>query len=162
MKKEPGIETEARAAEAILDKHLRIDLPAPWLLRIFRKKTVPFLFRRPVAAQLLDMSAMYVRMNIDLKVLESGEVGVLFEHIAKHAVTSSRIIARGLIRSRLAAFFLVRPLAGYIMRHMDMQSLAELTKMIIFLSGGENFPPIIRSIAFMRITAPILSHEEGS
>jgi hypothetical protein len=160
MKKEPDINTEACAAEAILDRRLKITLPAPRLFRLLGKKTVPFLFRRPTAAQVLDISAMYVRMHVDLKALDDGEAGVLFELIARHAVPASRIIARGMIRSGLMASLFVRPLAGYILRHMDMQSLAELTKLIVYLSGGENFASIIRSIASMRITAPILSRRE--
>lgn len=32
---------EAMAADALLDRRLKINLPAPWLLRIFGRKTVP-------------------------------------------------------------------------------------------------------------------------
>jgi hypothetical protein len=152
--------TEARAAEAILDKRVKINIPSPWPLRLTGKKTVALWFRRPTAAQLLRMSAMYVRMNVDLQNLSSGEAGVLFEHVARHGVACSRIIAQGLIRGPVAASLLMRPLASYLLRHMDMQSLAELTKLIVFLSGAENFAGIIRSIAFMKMTAPILSHEK--
>ena len=73
----PGADiTEALAAEAILDKSLKINLPSPRLLRLFGKKTIPLRFRRPTAGQLLEMSAMYVRMNIDLVKLGDGEAGV--------------------------------------------------------------------------------------
>ena len=157
----PGADiTEALAAEAILDNSLKINLPSPRLLRLFGKKTIPLRFRRPTAGQLLEMSAMYVRMNIDLVKLGDGEAGVLFEHIARHAPACCRIIARGLIRGRLSAFLFARLLARYLLWHTDMLSLAELTKLILFLSGGENFPSIIRSIAYMKMTAPTLSHEK--
>ena len=32
---------EARAADALLDRRLKLNLPAPWLLRIFGCKTIP-------------------------------------------------------------------------------------------------------------------------
>jgi hypothetical protein len=152
--------TEARAAESLLDNRLRIHIPAPLLLRLFGKKMISLWFRRPTGAQLLRISALYVRMDIDLKTLDEGDTPVLFEHIARHAVHCSRIIAHGLIRSGPAASFLARPLGSYLLHYMDMQSLAELTKLIVFLSGGENFASIIRSIAHMKITAPIVSHQE--
>jgi hypothetical protein len=161
MEKEQRINpTEARAAEAILDKLLRITLPAPWLLKLMGIRNVSLWFRRPTAAQLLAMSAAYVRMGINLTDLGSGELLAVFAAYAEHIVTCSRIIAMGLIRSPACRFFFVRPLARYIRAHMDVASMAELVKLIVFLSGCENFPNIIRSIAYMKITAPALSHDK--
>jgi hypothetical protein len=152
--------TEAHAADSILDRRLRINLPAPFLLRLPGRRTVPLWFRRPTCAQVLDMAAMYVRMGVDLKKLDEGEILPLFEEIARHAADCSRIIARGLIRGSLTGFLFVRPLACYLRHHTDMKSLAELAKLVVYLSSGENFASIIRSIAFMRITAPGLSREK--
>lgn len=158
--KSPERIAEARAAETLLDERLKIYIPAPWLLRRMGKKTLTLRYRLPTGAQLLKMSAMFVRMNVDLKALEGGEAGVLFEHIARHVLPCSRIIARGLIRSGTMAFFFEHLLAGYLLRHMDMLRLAELTKLIVYLSSGENFASIIRSLACMKMTSPVLSQEE--
>ncbi|MDL2309847.1 hypothetical protein LJC39_01850 [Parabacteroides sp. OttesenSCG-928-B22] len=148
------------AAEALLDKRLQVNVPAPWFLRVFKIKRIPVWFKRPVFSQLLRISRLYVSMGIDLEKLDEGEAMRLFSEIARHGKTASRIIAHGLIRGSIGAFFFHRPLALYLRRHMDAKSLAELSKLIIYLSGGENFANIIRSVAYMRVTIPNLSHDE--
>ena len=156
-----NMRTEALAAEAILDRKLRIDLPAPRILRMLGRRTVPFRFKRPTAGQLLEISAMYVRMGIDVKQLDDGEATVVIEHIARHCAVCCRIIATGLLRGPLLRAFMVRPLARYLRNHVDMATLASLTKAIVCLSGCENFAIIIRSLANLRITAPTLSRQEN-
>jgi hypothetical protein len=148
--------TEASAAEALLDKRVRVNIPAPWLLRLVRIRTVTLRFHRPVYAQLLRIARAYVRLDIDLAELEQGDVPVLFSAIAEKGTVASRIIALGLIRGPVASFLFARPLAWYIRGHIDALAMAELTKLIVLLSGGENFAPIIRSIAHMRVTTPVI------
>jgi hypothetical protein len=152
--------TEARAAEAILGERLRVNIPAPLALRLLGKKTIPLWFRPPVAAQLLRISAAFVRMGLDPSALDKGEALTLFTEIARHLVPCSRIIALGLLRGRLASALFARPLARYLRAHMDMESLAKLTKLIVYLSGAENFASIIRSVSYMKLTTPVLSHEK--
>lgn len=152
---------EVMAAEALLDKRLQVNVPAPWFLRLLRIKMIPIWFKRPVFSQLLRISRLYVAMGIDLEKLDEGEAMVLFSDISRHGITASRIIAHGLIRGPIAASLFHRALAMYLRKHMDAKSLAELAKLIIYLSGGENFGSIIRSVAHMRVTMPNLSHNEA-
>ena len=56
---------EAQAADALLDRRLKINLPAPWPLRIFGQRTIPIWVKRPVASNLFRMSRLFVRMGID-------------------------------------------------------------------------------------------------
>jgi hypothetical protein len=155
------METEARVAEALLDKRLRVFLPAPLLLRIFGIRQIPLWYRRPVYAQLLRISRLYVRMNITPDKLQGGyEPHTLFADIARHGVTASRIIATGLIRSGWATTLFHRPLARYLRRHMTADQLAELMQLIAYLSGVENFVTIITSAAYMRVTMPTESQAQ--
>jgi len=151
---------EVNAADALLDKRLKISIPAPWLFGLFGVKRIPLWFKRPVYAQLLRISRLYVAMGIDLRELDRGEALTLFSELSRHGITASRIIALGLIRGGVASFLFHRPLARYLRRHMDARRLAELAKLIVFLSGGENFASIIRSAAYMKVTAPVLSQSK--
>lgn len=157
MKKEV---TEINAAEALLDQFLRIHLPTPWLLRLLGKKTTSLWFRRPVYNQLLRISAAYTKMGIELVKLEEGDGLFLFSQIAEHGVTASRLVAMGLIRGSLTSWLFVRPLAWYLREHMEARGLAELTKLFVVLSTGEDFVSIIRSMAHLRVTVPMLSHKK--
>lgn len=145
---------EAMAADALLDRRLKINLPAPWLLRIFGRKTVPIRVKLPTAGSLIRMSSLFTRMDIDLQHLHDGNFGSVLEQIAKHGVTTSRIIAYGLLRGTWSARLLNRPLAWYIRQHMPMQGLAELAKIIVLMSTSEAFVSIIASVASLNLMKP--------
>ena len=140
---------EAMAADALLDRRLKINLPAPWLLRIFGRKTVPIRVKLPTAGSLIRMSSLFTRMDIDLQHLHDGNFGSVLEQIAKHGV-----IAYGLLRGTWSARLLNRPLAWYIRQHMPMQGLAELAKIIVLMSTSEAFVSIIASVASLNLMKP--------
>ena len=148
---------EINAAEAMLDTRLRIHVPAPWFMRLVGIKSLPLIYYRPVYAQLLRMSRLYCKMGIDLEKMEESGALERFTCLAKNGVTASRIIACGMIRSTWRTVFFHRILARYLRRRMDANTMAELTKVIISFSGAENFIPIIRSIAHVKVTTPNLS-----
>ena len=150
---------EIDVADALLDTGLLVKVPAPRLLRLFGVKTFPIRFRRPVYAQLLRISRMYVRMHVDLETLETGEAAAVLTSAAKNGVRASRLIALGLIRSGLMSALFHRAVAAYLRRRMDAQTMAELAKVVVLLSGANHFTTIIRSIAHLRVTTPNLSRE---
>ncbi len=143
---------EMDAADALLDRRLRVTIPAPWVFRVLGKATVDLWVRRPVGSNLFRMARLFCEMDIDLKKLRSGEFGTLLGYVGKHGVTASRMIAYGLIRGNWAAWWLNRPLAWYIRSHMDMRGMAELTKLVAVLSGAEDFASTIASASGLRLT----------
>lgn len=151
---------EAQAADALLDRRLKINLPAPWPLRIFGRKTIPIWVKRPVASNLFRMSRLFVRMGNDPEKVKTESFGTVLEYIGQHGVTASRIIAYGLIRGSFSAWLLNRPLAWYIRSHSTLPNLAELVKIITVLSGAEAFVSIIRSVSQLKMTDPTLSQTE--
>ena len=148
---------EIDVSDALLDTGLLITIPAPRLLRLFKIKKIPVRFYRPVYAQLLRISKLYVKMNIDLQKMETAEALVLLTEVARNGHSASRLIALGLIRSETLSFLFHRLVARYLRRRMDAKTMAELAKLVVALSGAEHFTTIIRSIAHLRVTAPILS-----
>ena len=150
---------EIDVADALLDTGLLVKVPAPRLLRLLGVKTFPIRFRRPVYAQLLRISRMYVRMHVDLEKLETGEAATVLASAATNGVRASRLIALGLIRSGLMSALFHRAVAAYLRRRMDAQTMAELAKVVVLLSGANHFTTIIRSIAHLRVTTPNLSQE---
>lgn len=154
---------EMNAADAILDRRLKINIPAPWIFRLFGKRTIPIWVKRPVGQTLLRISRLFVEMDIDIKKLRAGELGSMLECIGKNAITVSRIIAHGMIRGTMASWLLNRPLAWYLRCYMDMQTMAELTKIIVLLTSPEAFMSIITSIATLNMMSPTVSQKkEGS
>lgn len=145
---------EMNAADALLNRRLKINLPAPWIFRIFKKQTIPVYVKRPVAQNLLRMSRLFVKMDIDIEQLTAGELGTLLECIGRNSVTVSRIIAHGMIHGSIAAWWFNWILARYLRSYMDMRGMAELVKIIVLLSGCEDFVSIITSVSSLRLTEP--------
>ncbi len=155
---------EAHAADALLDRRLTVNLPAPRLFRIFGANTIPYDVPFPTGETLCRMSSIFCRMDLDLKELKAGDLGTTLECVSKNAKRVSRVIAEGLMRSGFLSRLFVRPLAWYIRSHMTMQGMAELTQVILLLSSPEAFMNIISSIATMNMMAPTESRktEKGS
>ena len=157
--KNPAGGLEIDVADALLDTGLLVKVPAPRLLRLLGVKTFPIRFRRPVYAQLLRISRMYMRMHVDLEKLETGEAAAVLASAATNGVRASRLIALGLIRSGCYSALFHRAVAAYLRRRMDAQTMAELAKVVVLLSGANHFTTIIRSIAHLRVTTPNLSQK---
>lgn len=156
-------QVETHAADALLDNRLKINLPAPWIVRKLGKKTVPVWVRLPTGETLARMARLFTRMDIELKELKAGDLGTTLECIGRNAVTVSRIIAHGMIRGTTASLLLNRPLAWYLRCYMDMRTMAELTHVLVLLSSPEAFLNIINSVATLNQMAPTMSQKkEGS
>nr|DAJ84690.1 MAG TPA: hypothetical protein [Caudoviricetes sp.] len=157
-------EVEQLAADALLDRRLKINLPAPWLLRVLGKRTIPVWVRIPVGNSLIRMCKLFARMDIDAKRLTEGNFGTVLEYIGKHGVTASRMIAYGMLRGPLSSLLLCRPLAWYIREHMTMRDMADLTKIIVAMSTSEAFVDIILSVSMIDMLTPTTSQtkEDGS
>lgn len=145
------------AADALLDRRLKVNLPAPWLLRLFGKQTVPVWVKRPRAQNLFRMARLFAKMDIDIRALKAGELGTLLECVGRNGVTASRIIAHGMICGVWSAWWLNRPLAYYLRCHMSMRGLAELTNIIVLLCDTQDFVPIITSVSSLILTQPTVS-----
>lgn len=151
--------TEIAAANALLNKTVRITIPAPFLCRLFKKYTIDLKVKFITGQQLLRMSRLFNRLKLDIKKLQAGDLAALFNAIAENEVLASRIIAAGMVQSWFAYRFLVPFIAWYLRSHMRMRTMAELTKALLAISDGQDFMSIIRSIAKMNIMAPNLSHK---
>jgi len=159
-KQSAGQATEIHAADALLDRRLRVMILAPLVLRMLGVKEIPFWLRRSVYAQLLRMSRETVRLGIDPAKYSESAMGDVYADIAVHGKTVSRIVAYGLIRSTLFTFLFHRALARYLRSHMDMEVLAGMGVAVLQLSGAEKFAPIIKSLMLMRMTKPATASQE--
>ncbi len=151
---------EVQAADALLDRRLKINLPAPWPLRTLGVRTIPIWARQPVGANVIRMSRLFTKMDIDIQNLMEGRFGTLLECVGEHGVTVSRIIACGLIRGSFSAWLWSRPLAWYIRCHMTIRGMAELARIIVLMSSPESFVSIIASVAGINLLEPTSSQTE--
>ena len=153
--------TEIMAANALLNKSVRITIPAPLLLRIFGKRTIDVKVKLITGEQVIRMSWIFNHITIDMEKLREGKVTDLFEAIAQNGVLVSRIIAAAMVRGWLAHRLLLNFVAWYLRSYMSMRTMAELTNALLVTSEAQAFMSIIRSLATMNMTAPNLSHKKA-
>ena len=145
---------ESHAADALLDRRLTVNLPAPWLLRKLGKKTIRYGIPFPKGEPLCRMAAIFCRMALDLKELKAGDLGTTLECIARNGKRVSRVIAEGMVGNSIFSRPLVRPLAWYIRCHTTMRGMAELAQVLLVMAYPEDFLNIIFSLATMNLMAP--------
>lgn len=145
---------ESHAADALLDRWLTVNLPAPWLLRKLGKKTIRYGIPFPKGETLCRMAAIFCRMDLDLKELKAGDLGTTLECIARNGKRVSRVIAEGMVGNSIFSRPLVRPLAWYIRCHTTMRGMAELAQVLLVMAYPEDFLNIIFSLATMNLMAP--------
>ena len=145
---------ESHAADALLDRRLTVNLPAPWLLRKSGRKTIRYGIPFPKGETLCRMAAIFCRMDLDLKELKAGDLGTTLECIARNGKRVSRVIAEGMVGNSIFSRPLVRPLAWYIRCHTTMRGMAELAQVLLVMAYPEDFLNIIFSLATMNLMAP--------
>ena len=145
---------ESHAADALLDRRLTVNPPAPWLLRKLGKKTIRYGIPFPKGETLCRMAAIFCRMDLDLKELKAGDLGTTLECIARNGKRVSRVIAEGMVGNSIFSRPLVRPLAWYIRCHTTMRGMAELAQVLLVMAYPEDFLNIIFSLATMNLMAP--------
>ena len=145
---------ESHAADALLDRRLTVNLPAPWLLRKLGKKTIRYGIPFPKGETLCRMAAIFCRMDLDLKELKAGDLGTTLECIARNGKRVSRVIAEGMVGNSIFSRPLVRPLAWYIRCHTPLRGMPELAQVLLVMAYPEDFLNIIFSLATMNLMAP--------
>lgn len=140
-------EVEIKTVDTILDKGVRVPVPAPFFLRVFGKKVIYVVVRRPTLSILLLISKIYIKMNVDLNETNWQK---WIEVFTKSVYPTARIVALGMLRQRLFH----RLFARYLVKHIDAKYQAELASMLVSLSGVQDFTNTIRFIGEMKITAP--------
>lgn len=155
---------EIQAAELLLDKGVRVELRAPFLLRWFGKKTFSLVVKRPMAGTMARISRRYLMLGIDASKLDQGDIGEAHELLSKHLKPVSMILAIGIIRGWISGWMFARPLAFYLRWNMDALEMAKMAVLLIQLSGIQHFTNTIRFLMMLRITKPknLSPKEKGS
>ena len=148
---------ELAAAEALLNRRLKLTLPAPRWMRLFGVRTIPFYAYRPTVAMLLRMSGVLAAMDIDLAQLKSGRLADVLTVVSRNGKRASRLVALGMIRGSVASLLFHRLLAFYLRCTLDMCGLAELTQLLAVTSWAAESVSIIVPASGLRMTDPSAS-----
>ncbi|HAQ21108.1 MAG TPA: hypothetical protein DCR40_18025 [Prolixibacteraceae bacterium] len=147
-------EIQRRAAETILERGVRVRLPAPRFLRLLGKKEIAVTIGQPYLGTLEHLSMLSLKAGFSFEGIDTGDLDAAHRLIAAHSKTVRRILAVMILNSKLKIFLFSGVLASWLKWKVKPHRLLELFLVIVTLSGMEDFTNTIRLIRSMRVTMP--------
>jgi hypothetical protein len=157
--------TERLAADTILERGVRVKLPAPFFLRLF-SRNVHLTLRQPRYGTLLHVARISLKAGFDITKLDSGDINAAHEIISQYARPVARIAAILFLDSKWKIKLFSRILANWLIWKLTPRKMAEIAMLAVAYGGIEDFTTTIRLIGAMRMkaTAPrnLSQKENGS
>ena len=163
-------QVEQATARILLDRGIGFEIPAPFYLRWFGKKTVGITVKPLRLGTLLKiqvpqgaLESVGSKAGIDERELEqrkqaveqlsgSDAVWLTYKHIAENSKKVSKIIACGLLNSPLR----IRLFSGLLGRHLHRQctadQLQELSMWLFAYGRAESFTNTTKLLGMMQVT----------
>lgn len=155
--------TELLAADVLLERGVKFNLPAPLPLRMLGKKELFFTVRYLTLGTIIRISRLYLKTGITADQLESMDHENVHELVESNAAIFSRISAVAILNSYIWGKLLARPLSWYLMHKLTLSKLCTLSYLLVIMCRVQDFTTTIRLISSMRITEKNLSQNiQGS
>jgi hypothetical protein len=142
---------EAKVAETILEKGVRVKLPAPFFLPF--RKTIAVTFHQPTLRTLLKVASIALRSGFQLEKL-TGDVETAHKAVVDHTPAVVKIVATLMLNGRIRSAVFQRILEWWLINNLTARKLGEITLVTVAFSGVQDFTTSIRLIGTMRVTAP--------
>lgn len=145
---------EQRVSDAILEKGVRVKLPAPFLLRLVFIRNISLVLRQPGAGTLLHVARLSLQSGFNIDSLNKGEINEVHRMIEAHAKTMAKICAVLFLNGKWKIRLFARPFANWLMWKLTARKMAEIALLAVVYGGYQDFTTTIRLIATGRITTP--------
>jgi len=147
-------DVERRAAETILERGVRVPIPAPRFLRLLGKKQIKVMIRQSHLGTLEHFSTLELKEGFSFEGIDSGNLDAAHEMISKHGKTVRKLLAIVILDSRLKIWLFSDLLASWLKWKLTPKRLLEVFLVAVTISGVEDFTNTIRLIRSMRVTMP--------
>lgn len=145
-------DTERHAADTILERGVRVKLPAPLFLRPFRRE-INLILRQPRYGTLLYVARISLKAGFDVSKLDNGDINSAHEIISKYAKPVARIAAVLFLDSKWRIRLFSRVMAKWLIWKLTPRKMAEIAILAVAYGGIEDFTTTIRLIGAMRMKA---------
>lgn len=127
----------------MLEKGVRVMLPAPFLLRLLWRKEIPVVIRQPRWRTLLSVGSVILKTGLKVEEL-GGDFGGAFETLMKYSKPMSRITAMYMIDRKWGNRLFSGILARYLVNRLTLRKVAEICLVSISFSNLQDFTTSIR------------------
>lgn len=137
---------QQQAADVLLDRGVRVKLPAPTIYRLVGIKEISRTIYRPKLGTLIAMSKLAAGINVNLDDLSGNAIGESMRIVADHGDTVAKFVAIAILNSRYGIDNKANQLATRLKWHLPTHRLAELFAVVIMMSGVQDFLTTIRFV----------------
>jgi len=145
-------EIQRQAAETMLERGVRVPLPAPRFLRLFGKKTIGITIYQPYLRTIKTAALLALSDGFSLNDLTEGKTDAALQLASKHAETISRIIAVYVLNGKWRNRLFSRLLGSWLFSRLTAGRLLEVSVAIILMSRYQDFTSSIRLFKQMSLT----------
>lgn len=137
---------QQQAADVLLDRGVRVQLPAPLLYRLVGAREVSLTITRPKLGTLIAMSKLAAGMNVNLDELSGDAIGKSFRIVAEHGDSVAMFVAIAILNSKRGIDRKAKRLAHRLKWNLSTDRLAELFAVVILMSGVQDFLTTIKFV----------------
>jgi hypothetical protein len=145
-------EIQRRASEVILERGVRVPLPAPRFLRLFGKKTIDITIYQPYLRTMHTATNLALSEGFSLDALTEGKPDAALELISKHSTTVSHIVAVHVLNGKWRNRLFSRMLGTWLFSRLTNSRLLEITVTIMLMSRYQDFTTTIRLFKGLSVT----------
>lgn len=155
---------EQRAIHHLLDKGEPVKIPAPFVLRLFGRKTITVSLHQPVASTCIRAIEKRLSIGVADADFEAMTIDQSMRLMVDHGMTVARMVATVLLRTESCDRRWGKWLAKFLLDNVPFSWLCDTMHRVTLDSGLEDFILTIRLSAILNLTNPNnQSHEtEGS
>jgi len=152
MKEDPQV--EQFAADTILQRGVKVKIPAPLLLRLVGKKTISLTVTSPFEGTMHRVASYYLSTGITTDQLEGITAEASLELMVKHGKTISKAVAVAILNGYVSGWLFTKMLAKYLRWHLTPNQFYSFTTLLIIHGGIQDFINTTKSVRKMTITQP--------
>lgn len=148
-------QVEQFAADTILQRGVKVKIPAPFLLRKLRiKKTFSLTLTSPFEGTMHRVASYYLSTGITQDKVEGLTTEEAVALHAKHGKTISKAVAVAILNGYISGKLFTKPLAWYLRWHLTSHKLYILTTTLVIYGGVQDFINTTKSVRKMTLTKP--------
>ena len=146
---------ERLAAETILQRGVKVKIPAPWFIRWLKKSWVVVL-KSPVEGTMLRVATYYLSTGLKDEKLENITTEETLQLMQVHGKAISKAVACAILNGYWKGKLFTRPFAWYLRWHLTSEELFGLTTALVLFGGTADFMNTTRLVRKMKATTPNL------
>jgi hypothetical protein len=152
-KEKPHI--EKFAADTILQRGVKLKMPAPFFMRLFGKKTVKFTLTSPFEGTLHRVASYYLSTGLTTEKLTNATIEQALTIMQKHGNALNKALAVALLNGYVKGWLFTKPLAWYLRWHCKPKELFAAVTVLLIYGGVQDFMNTTKSVRKMLLTAPM-------